>query len=85
MRGCAAKLNMSWTSLADCGLGARGQQLLAASGQYSKDHKVEYGLQGLPVVRVNGVEVKTKKLIPIVCGAFSPGTQTQHYHPRYFV
>jgi hypothetical protein len=30
--------------------------------------QVEYGLQGLPVVRVNGAEVKTKKLIPLVCG-----------------
>jgi hypothetical protein len=68
MRDCAAKLNISWTELAGCGLGARGQALMAGSGQVSKQRKVEYGLQGLPVVRINGVEVKTHKLIPIVCG-----------------
>ena len=72
MKDCATKLNISWTALAQCGLGARGQALMTASGEYAKKHKVEYGLQGLPVVRVKVLDtftqVKTKKLIPIVCG-----------------
>ena len=68
MRDCAAKLNMSWAELSACGAGARGQALMTGSGEVSKMRKVEYGLQGLPVIRVNGVHVKTKRPIPIVCG-----------------
>ena len=57
----AGKLNMSWTALAQCGLGARGQALMTASGEVAKKRKVEYGLQGLPVVRV--VSASTSSLI----------------------
>ena len=40
----------------------------SGSGSVSKMRKVEYGLQGRPVIRVNGDHVKTKRPIPIVCG-----------------
>ena len=61
MKNCAAKLGLDWRELSACGSGPRGQMLLTQSGTVSKDRHVEYGLQGLPVVHVNGVEIKTHK------------------------
>ena len=68
MKNCAAKVGLDWGELSACGSGARGQALLLQSGTIAKNRHVEYGLQGLPVVHVNGVLIKTHKPIPIVCG-----------------
>lgn len=61
MKNCAAKLGLNWGDLSACGSGSRGQMLLTQSGTVSKDRHIEYGLQGLPVVHINGVEIRTHK------------------------
>jgi hypothetical protein len=74
MQRCAKQVGLDWGELSACGGGARGQALLTQSGEVSKQRHVEYGLQGLPVVRINGVLVKTHKLIPVVCGPSAHAT-----------
>ena len=68
MKSCAAQVGLPWDQLHACGTGPEGQQLMEASSRVSNDDKVTYGLDGLAPIYVNGVKVKTRQLIPLVCG-----------------
>jgi hypothetical protein len=74
MKNCSAKVGLDWAALNHCGDTAQsqdGQTLMEASAAVSAKDKVHYGLEGLPVVHVAGLDtawVRTKQLIPIVCG-----------------
>ena len=41
---------------------------MAQSATRANDDGVTYGMDGLAPIFVDGVKVKTKKLIPVVCG-----------------
>ena len=68
MEACASKVGLNWTALHACGTGPMGQALMAQSSTTSNHHHVTYGADGLAPIYVDGIMVKTKKLIPIVCG-----------------
>ena len=75
MKNCSAKLGLDWAALNTCGDQAQsgaGQQLMVQSAAVSAADDVSYGLQGLPVVHVEGMSgkehVKTLQPIPITCG-----------------
>lgn len=68
MKGCAATAGLEWDDLHACGTGADGQALMEASSTRSNDDGITYGADGLAPIYVDGVKVKTKQLIPVVCG-----------------
>lgn len=70
LEGCARDLQLSWSELEGCATGAsgRGEQLFEASSNHAYGAGVFYGLQGLPVVHVNGQRVHTRQLLPLTCG-----------------
>ena len=73
MKDCAAKLGLDWGVLNSCGAvasgsGVGGDALMALSASRSNSDGVTYGVDGLAPIYVNGVKVKTKRLIPLDCG-----------------
>ena len=64
----AASAGLNWEALHACGTGAEGQALMTASSRESIADKVTYGEDGLAPIYVNGQKVKTRQLIPLVCG-----------------
>jgi hypothetical protein len=73
MKNCSSKLSIDWATLNKCGDTAqsdKGQKLMEVSAAYSASLGVKYGLQGLPVVHIAGMDghVDTKQPIPITCG-----------------
>ena len=73
MQNCSTKLGIDWPTLNKCGDTAQspqGQALMEVSARYSDSLGVKYGLQGLPVVHIAGMDghVGTKQPIPITCG-----------------
>ena len=68
METCAAVAGLDWAALHACGTGAEGQALMERSSTRSNEDGITYGADGLAPMYVDGAKVKTKHLIPIVCG-----------------
>ena len=68
MKNCANKVGLDWEKLNACGTGPQGDALMAASATRANDNGITYGVDGLAPIFVDGIKVKTKKLIPVVCG-----------------
>lgn len=68
MKQCASATGLPWDELHKCGTSAQGQALMEASSSRSNAAGITYGVDGLAPLFVDGVKVKTKQLIPIVCG-----------------
>lgn len=68
MEECAARVGLDWTALHACGIGPLGDALMAASATRSNSDGITYGVDGLAPIYIDGQKVKTKELIPIVCG-----------------
>ena len=68
MKNCANKVGLDWEKLNTCGTGPQGDALMAASATRANDNGITYGVDGLAPIFVDGIKVKTKKLIPVVCG-----------------
>ena len=68
METCAGAAGLDWAALHACGTGAEGQALMERSSTRSNEDGITYGVDGLAPMYVDGAKVKTKHLIPIVCG-----------------
>lgn len=79
---CANKVGLDWEKLKTCMASDLGKKLLWDSAKYTNDVGEVYGLQGLPVVHVNGERVSKfwdcdsydTKLVPLItsiCNAYS--------------
>ncbi len=53
-RACAEQLGLSFEEIYTCATGELGQQLHWESSSYGNTSEVTYGMQGLPVVWING-------------------------------
>lgn len=76
MRRCADSSGLSWDALHSCSTGPLGQQLMADSARRSNAAHVTYGVDGLAPIYVDGVRVKTRKPIPVVCGPVPDEVET---------
>eukprot|EP01060_Flectonema_neradi_P019359 TRINITY_DN2645_c0_g1_i11.p1 TRINITY_DN2645_c0_g1~~TRINITY_DN2645_c0_g1_i11.p1 ORF type:complete len:216 (+),score=54.66 TRINITY_DN2645_c0_g1_i11:52-699(+) len=52
--GCATAVGLNWDDLNSCFKSDLGKQLLIKDADYDKKVHEEYGLEGLPIVKVNG-------------------------------
>ena len=78
---CAAAAVLDYSQLMSCWNGTLGAKLLLDSAKYDKQTGEKYGMQGLPVVRVNGDKfshfwdcnshsTKLNSLITAICDAY---------------
>ena len=79
LRDCSARAGLDFDALSACATGAEGAALMDASARYASAQGVSYGMQGLPVVRVNGKQISkfwdchvpVAHVIAEVCAAYT--------------
>ena len=68
MKNCSATFGLDWDELHGCGTSDLGQQLMEVSSNRSNADGITYGADGLAPYFLDGAKIKTRQLIPIVCG-----------------